>query len=330
MGGRVAQKYVEIPLLLPRRSQTPRLSKDSACLDRSIHRRRRLKLGRGSTHGWQTLGVECGAKTRRRGDVEKTGAHSPDTCEAVESYWDQLTVVDKDRRISNGETGSPSGRPEDDTHSYAGDTEHMDIDPDALAGERKFDIRTWVLVTGWDPLEAFVFDEGYLRVCPQNFTLDESKFAEPQVHLTNLSARRPNKHTSTAQFQQQDEGQQRRPSSSTAGFRAVHRDKGSARETTDAPTSEAENDGFVASQAQLIRRLGEMDEAEGSGETKKGGEEEVRARGERIWRSKVSPAIEGIVRSTLFAAQPHMRPRAPSFQLFGFDLILDRQLRPCE
>lgn len=89
---------------------------------------------------------------------------------------------------------------------------------------------------------------------------------------------------------------------------------------------------FVASQAELFQILGEMGEGRGDwGSTEKGeGEEHVRARGERLWRSKISPSIEGIVRSTLLAALPHMRPRARSFQLFGFDILLDRQLHPCE
>lgn len=330
MGGRVAQKYVEMPLLLPRRSRNQRLPEGSACLDRGIHRRRCLKPRLGSIHAGETMGLECCSKTRRWGEVETTGVHSPDTCEAVDTCWDQRDDFEKEPTISNEGTGSPSGRPEYDTPSYAGDAEH---DPGASAGERKFDIRTWVLVTGWDPLEAFVFDEVYLRVCPQSFTLNESKFAEPQVHLTNIAARRPNKHTSkdwNGQCQRQERGQHRRRSPSAAGFRAVTRDKNDVQEPTDTTTSEVETEGFLASQAELIRRLGEMDEAGDSRGTKGRGEEEIWARGERLWRTKVSPSIEGVVRSTLFAARPHVRPRAPSFQLFGFDLILDRQLRPCE
>lgn len=272
-----------------------------------------MKLRRRSTYGGQT-------------QEEKSRGHSHDTCETVGTCLDQSKVVEK-------EIGSPSGGPEDDTHSHAGDTEHSDIDPGASTGERKFDIRTWVLVTGWDPLEAFVFDEGYLRVCPQSFTLDESKFAEPQVHLTNISARRPNNRTLKArggQFQRQEGRHRRRPSSSSAAFGAVNSDFDGVREPTDTTTREVETEGFLASQARLFRKLGEMHEAEDTRGTNAGGEEEVRVRGERQWRTKVSPSIEAVVRKTLLAARPHMWPRASSFQLFGFDLLLDRQLRPCE
>lgn len=325
MGGRVVQKYVEACLLLPRTSRKPWLSNDSACLDGSIRRTRRSKRRRGSI---------CGGRTRRRDEEEGAGARSPDACEAGEACWDQLNAIEKEPMIPNEENGSPSGQPEDDTHSYAGDTKHVDIEPGGVsAGERKFDIRTWVLVTAWDPLEAFVFDESYLRVCPHDFTLDESKLTEPRVHLTNLSVRRLHERKPKVwdgQFQRQDKGQQRRRPSSAAASRAENSCKDGVREPKDTKTSEGETEGFIASQAELFRLLGEMDEAGGSGGTKGRGGEEVLARGERLWRTKVSPSIEGVVRKTLVAARPHMRPRTPSFQLYGFDLLLDRQLRPCE
>ena len=337
MGGRVAQKYVEVPLLLPRWPRIPRLPEHLACPGRGNNRRRREII-----HGGEAMAPERSPRTRRRGKEEKDGARRPGTCEPVQTCRNESNVVEKGPTVSNGETGPPSARSEDHAHRYyAGDKGHVDVDPGAPTGERKFDIRTWVLVTSWDPLEAFVFDEGYLRVCPQNFTLDESKFAEPQVHLTNLSARRAKKRTNEAwdcrlqQRRTRGGRRRRRPSSAAAAPGAASGDVDVVLEpasTTDATTSEAETEDFVASQAELFRRLGEMEEAGGSGGGNGRGEdeEEVRARGERLWRTRVSPSIEGVVRRTLLAAKPHARQRAASFQLFGFDLLLDRQLRPCE
>lgn len=293
-----------------------------------------LRRGSISIGGGETAGLECGPQTRRRAkEEEETGKRCPETCEAVETSWDEPNNVEKEEE----EAGSPSGQSGDGTHSYAGGKGHMDVNSGApAAGERKFDIRTWVLVTGWDPLEAFVFDESYLRVCPRNFTLDESKFAEPQVHLTNLSARRAKKGTAKAAWdgrsqRQETAGRRRRRSApSASAFGAGSGDIGGVLDATDAAASEAETEDFVASQAELIQRLGEVDGAGGSGEKSGRGEEGVRARGERLWRTRVSPSIEGVVRRTLLAARPHVRPREASFQLFGFDLLLDRQLRPCE
>eukprot|EP00903_Cladosiphon_okamuranus_P008323 g8007.t1 len=192
MGGRVVQKYVETTLLLPRTSPPPRrLPNDSALLGQGIHRRRRLELeygeeekARGNSHDTCET-VETVETVEKVEKVEKV-----ENVETVKTGWGKSNVVDKEPTIWSGKIGSPSGGREDDTRRHAGDTEQTDIDLGASVDERKFDIRTWVLVTGWEPLEAFVFDEGYLRVCPQSFTLDESKFAEPKGYLRSIYHRR--------------------------------------------------------------------------------------------------------------------------------------------
>lgn len=253
-----------------------------------------------------------------------------------------LEAVDTEPPSSSGETTSPPRSPEgqgdDMSHHSEGATKHVDTNS---GDARKFDIRTWVLVTGWTPLQAFVFDECYLRVCPQSFSLAESKFGDQGVHLTNLSVRRPVK----AYSRRRRQGHTRRPSSaSTTGLRAVSHGGGGAlahlSEDVPAqrPTGQRRDphfrdewdagEGVVGTQAELIQTLGRL-----SGEEhveKRSREEDARTRGERLWRNKVSPSIDRVIGSTLLAAQPYMRPRASSFQLFGFDLHLDRDLNPCE
>lgn len=365
MGGRVVQKYVETPLLLPRRSQQRKPLKKSRHINRDVHRRSNLRLCQSCIHGGEGNGVESSSRARPWERKGNTSANKIDSGKVVdiqkEVCSDGLDTAETEPKLSDGKTASPPGRT---IHELRGDTKDSKIDSSTLAGARKFDIRAWVLVSGWDPLEAFVFDQCYLRVCPQDFSLSESKFTDPQVHLTNLSARRPVDRTSKVCKQWQGHrrrGQRRehtRPlSASTAAGRVVDCNKKGvqegggtfaeqpddlpARESTDNEASVncgeerdagdcCVGDTFVANQAELIRRLGEMDQVRGVRWPTRRTEEDVWARGERLWKNKVWPSIEGVVRSTLLAAKPNITPRTSSFQLFGFDLLLDHQFHPCE
>ena len=48
---------------------------------------------------------------------------------------------------------------------------------------KKFDIRQWVVVTSWQPLRIWYFDECYLRFTADNY--DPSKIHNKFMHLTN-------------------------------------------------------------------------------------------------------------------------------------------------
>ena len=50
---------------------------------------------------------------------------------------------------------------------------------------RKFDIRIWVFVKSFTPLEAYIYDEGYLRLSCQDYNLD--KVSDNTCHLTNYA-----------------------------------------------------------------------------------------------------------------------------------------------
>jgi tubulin polyglutamylase TTLL4 len=51
----------------------------------------------------------------------------------------------------------------------------------------KYDLRIYVLVTSFDPLVCYMYDDGLARFATGKFTLDESKFEDMLVHLTNYS-----------------------------------------------------------------------------------------------------------------------------------------------
>ena len=51
--------------------------------------------------------------------------------------------------------------------------------------EFKFDIRQWVLVTSVDPLEIYIFNSFYGRLCSFPYKLDD--FSNTGIHLSNYS-----------------------------------------------------------------------------------------------------------------------------------------------
>lgn len=54
----------------------------------------------------------------------------------------------------------------------------------------KFDIRIYVLVTSINPLEAFIYKEGFARLSTQPYTLDTNLIDNKFIHLTNFSIQR--------------------------------------------------------------------------------------------------------------------------------------------
>lgn len=51
--------------------------------------------------------------------------------------------------------------------------------------KRKFDIRQWVFVSSFDPLQVFIYRKAYLRICGADFQM--SMYEDPMRHLSNYS-----------------------------------------------------------------------------------------------------------------------------------------------
>lgn len=393
MGGRVVQKYVETPFLLLRRPATS-VATPTPTPSRHAAKRKQSVVGY-ENDCYARSSRPCGYPGRVRGIRQRNtdgfrqtdGIDVDDTIDAQNTPCAPAPVELGASPTAAAGTPSPSHE-QRETESRVGDQvpakdvggrgEPIASGGGATTAATKFDIRLWVLVTGWDPLEAFLYDECYLRVCPEPYTLAESSLGDPDVHLTNLSVRRSAGSTGAKVTAGSPSCRRRRPSSASPRGNSVNPgmsgachdghaakrcrlvDRGLAGEgaTVDswerAPLegddngvtcAEEENEknydrsDFVASQAELVQRLGEAgvtvagpgptmggDQKSGSAEEA----EETRARGERLWRDRVFPSIERVVRSTLLAARQHVLARASSFQLFGFDLLLDRELNPCE
>jgi len=56
----------------------------------------------------------------------------------------------------------------------------------------KFDLRIYVLVTSVNPLEVFIYKEGFGRFSTQPYTLNPSDKANKYIHLTNVSINKYN------------------------------------------------------------------------------------------------------------------------------------------
>lgn len=64
------------------------------------------------------------------------------------------------------------------------------IDNPLLIGGRKFDIRLFVLVTSFRPLKAYLYNEGFCRVCCERYTTDPDGIENKYIHLTNVGVQK--------------------------------------------------------------------------------------------------------------------------------------------
>jgi hypothetical protein len=63
---------------------------------------------------------------------------------------------------------------------------HYVYNPHLIRG-RKYDLRLYLLVTGYTPLKIYLYDDGLARFCSEEYDLDPEKMAVKYIHLTNYS-----------------------------------------------------------------------------------------------------------------------------------------------
>ncbi len=125
-------------------------------------------------------------------------------------------------------------------------------------------MRQWVLVTSWNPLAVWLYDEMYVRFGAEDF--DATMIGHKFMHLTNNSV---TKHCAT----------------------------------------EAKIDGNMWSHSQLVDYL------------------KAQQHGSDVWRTRIRPQMERIVRLSLQSAQDRVTQRDGSFEIFGYDFMLDEDLK---
>ncbi|GAB9463681.1 hypothetical protein Gpo141_00001130 [Globisporangium polare] len=66
------------------------------------------------------------------------------------------------------------------------------IENPLLVGGKKFDLRMYVLVVSYRPLQAFVYKEGFARFCNVKYSADVDDMDNPFMHLTNVAVQKNN------------------------------------------------------------------------------------------------------------------------------------------
>merc|ERR1719181_2378297 len=51
----------------------------------------------------------------------------------------------------------------------------------------KYDLRVYVLVTNFNPLKVYIYDDGLVRFATEKYTKDSKTLSKKFVHLTNFS-----------------------------------------------------------------------------------------------------------------------------------------------
>lgn len=59
---------------------------------------------------------------------------------------------------------------------------------------RKFDIRVWVMVTDFNPLTIWLYEEVYLRFSAIDYNVEAKELSNKFLHLTNNSVSSKNKN----------------------------------------------------------------------------------------------------------------------------------------
>ena len=56
-----------------------------------------------------------------------------------------------------------------------------------LINNKKYDLRLYLLVTGYTPLKIYLFDEGLTRFASEEYSLNQDNMSNRYIHLTNYS-----------------------------------------------------------------------------------------------------------------------------------------------
>lgn len=160
------------------------------------------------------------------------------------------------------------------------------IERPLLIAERKFDLRQWVLVTSINPLVIWFYDECYCRVAVEKWSNVRTKES-----LEDRFAHLVNQSVSK-----------------------YHQDYD-------------EDLSFVAENGRsVVQGMWPQSEFASWLEHVHGDKEAAGKGGERVFRERIQPQLHKAAIATLLAAQPRLEERSQSYEIFGFDFMIDANL----
>ena len=75
-----------------------------------------------------------------------------------------------------------------------------------LINNKKYDLRLYLLITGYNPLKIYLYDNGLIRFCSEEYDLDEDKLNDKFIHLTNYSINKNSAAYEKNENEQKEEG----------------------------------------------------------------------------------------------------------------------------
>lgn len=243
--------------------------------------------------------------------------------------------------IKSPNQGSPSSGGSNRYHRSHHDQHHTHQPTSAPAvpiSLMKFDIRVWVLVSSFEPLQAHVFSRVYGRRCGLPYDDSTKNLGESLIHLTNYSIQRKNQAVVDGGA---GTGETTPPwvSNHLTASTLAAVGASSVKKLRNVCDSSRFGDGAVpagktapASQGDLLMHHEEILQVvnnQGLGSASSlAGSSLAPASGDGKWGRDVWPEIKRKIVATLEATKSQVTHRERSFEFLGYDIILDDDLTP--
>lgn len=212
----------------------------------------------------------------------------------------------------------------------------------------KFDLRLYVLVTSFEPLVSYIFQEGLVRFASCQYTLSKREESNRFVHLTNYSIQK--KYSEKKENMKQ--GNESNDEKENLRMDSTDHQKNEKNQTFSSPFYEAIHNRHKCSLTELWTHLEEKEGREKVIGCKQNiqdliiksliaSDEEITSTSQQHWSRYLSSSCNCSSKSTTksdFRKKGHKKTYKNFhnvsgldngfFELFGVDILLDRQLRP--